>query len=230
MSMTHRRGSFTPLPSVTVTRDHLQGLDSLIHESLDDVFIDITIRCEGIEQSYSGLPELIEDESIPRIIQTYEMVINARGGTAKISANSAQSDRHRLYIEGYQEWKKYVRRLLLEFHKHDKNPIRTSFKGRFRMAPISLTSSIIAGHFFITISPLDLFTPASQTLPRLYFIYFTSAVVFLSSSFRHILFPYAYWDLRGGRVNDKYVKSFLEVVGLVLLTLLLLPLLGRMFN
>jgi hypothetical protein len=218
------------LPSVTLSRDDLQRLNSLLQESLYKMSLEITVLSKGIERSYSGLAELIEDGSVSRIIQTYELRIHARGGKARISANSEERDSHDLFIEGYSEWTTFVSELLSKFFEDNKNPIRTFFGGRVKMAPITLTSSIIAGHFFITISPLDLFDPATRTLPRLTFIYFITATVFLFSSFRHTLFPYAYWDLRSEQLPDRYVKSSLEVVGLVLLTLALLPLLEMIFS
>ncbi|OYR58384.1 hypothetical protein DJ83_14985 [Halorubrum ezzemoulense] len=223
-------GELISLPSVTVEGKALLELESQIYESLNEVSLEVTILYEGIERSYSSITEIVRDESVPELLETYEMLIQSKGGMARVNANSSQGDKHRLFVAGYDEWTSYMRRLLCGFFRERKNPIRSVFSGRRRMAPISLMSSIIAGHFFITISPLDIYDPAGHTLPRLYSIYFFSAIIFLCSSFRRSLFPYAYWDLRNGSGGDRYVLSGFEVVGLVSLTLLSLPLLNMLLN
>jgi hypothetical protein len=220
----------TQLPSVTISRERIQELDSLIREEFNEVSLTVTTLHEGIEQSYSSLSELVSDQSLPEIVRTYQLLIQSKGGKAKINANSPQNDQHDLYVEGYREWVEHAENVLLEFYRLDKNPIRSILRGQTRMAPLSLISSIAAGHFYITISPLGIYYPASETLLRIYTVYIFSAVAFFCSSFRHRLFPYVYWDLRKESDADRYVTSAFQIIGIVLLTLILLPIFGLFFN
>lgn len=98
------------------------------------------------------------------------------------------------------------------------------------MAPLSLVSSITAGHFYVTVSPLGTYYPVSEALPGMYTVYVVLAVAFFCSSFRHRLFPYVYWDLRKESDADQYVTSAFQMVGFVFLTLLLLPIFEIFFN
>lgn len=211
------------LSSVALTPPELRDLWTTLADILHNQSIKITILAEGKERQYNSFDAIFSDELIPDVVRSFELQFKSRGGRGRITANSSEGDVHRLYLDGFGPWRIQVAERIKQFMRSRKNSIRTFFSSSITMAPISLLSSILAGNFYVTISPVGIFYPSESILPLLYASYAITAAIFFASAFRHRMFPYAYWELTEDPSINLYITSIFKILALVLLTMLTLP-------
>lgn len=217
----------TSLPSATFDLDDIRDLKNTLYESLHKLQIKITISREGTDNQYSSFEEFFSDSLLPSVVRSFEIEFTSQGGSGRITADSARQDSCLLYLDGYAEWCANLKSQIRDFIISRRNPIRSMLSGRYIMAPVSVVSSILAGHYFITLSPLDIFYPAPSRVPILYLALAMSSTIFFSTTFRHYLFPYSYINVRELNKSHRYYRSVVFVMALTGVTLLTLTVLNQ---
>jgi hypothetical protein len=215
----------TSLPSTTLSLGDIRDLENQLYELLHNHSVTITISREGTDHEYASFEKLVSDSLLPSIVRSFEIEFTSQGGSGRIAADSTREDDCLLYLDGYAEWCVILKPHIKKFMVSRSNSIRSRLSGRYLMSPVSVISSILAGHYFITLSPLDVFYPSPSRIPFLYFALAIFTTLFLSSTFRHHLFPYSYLETREPKKSHRYYRSVIYVIslsGIILFTLMML--------
>jgi hypothetical protein len=218
------------LPAVVLDATDLKKLEVRLNNILCFPSIAITVSREGINHTYESFSSMVSDNLSPRIVRRFEIRFNSAGGKGRIAADSTESDKHLLYIDGYSEWRDHICTEIIDFIAEREASLRSILSGKYRMAPISAISTILVGQFYTTLSPFGIFYPAPRNIPIIVLFLLISTLLFFSSTFRSYFFPYVYWDISDKNNGDLYLKSTLEILGLTVLLIMSVVILNFVFE